>query len=147
MIRNDAPPHCDRARSVAAAFSQLETVRRTLEQRTDLGVSEMRLLWVLQQSAEWSLRDISEHLGLEQSTVNRQVNAAVAAGLVTKQRGHDQPTYLFRASDEGTRRFEACAGKVLERYQAALDSLGENADLFVDLLDQFIGCLLAGADD
>jgi len=147
VTRNDAPTHCAGARSVAAAFAQLETVRRALEQRTDLGVSEMRLLWILQQADEWTLRDISEHLGLEQSTVNRQVNAAVTAGLVTKQRGHDQPTYLFRASDEGTLRFEACAGKVLERYQAALDSLGENADLFVDLLDRFIDRLLAGPAD
>lgn len=139
--------HSEEARSIAAVFSRLETQRRAWEQRTPLGVSEMRLLWVLQEPSEWTLRDIAEHLGLEQSTVNRQVNAAVAAGLVNKLSGSDQPTYLFRISEEGTRMFAACAGQALDRYQAALDDLGEQGALFVDLLDRFVDRLLAGIDD
>ena len=147
MTGNDAlEQRTEQARSIAAVFSRLETQRRAWEQRTPLGVSEMRLLWVLQEPDEWTLRDIAEHLGLEQSTVNRQVNAAVAAGLVTKLRGDDQPTYQFRASDQGARMFESCAGQMLDRYQAALDELGDQADLFVDLLDRFVDRLLADMD-
>ncbi|MBM7516131.1 MarR family winged helix-turn-helix transcriptional regulator [Nocardioides nitrophenolicus] len=142
-------PGTDPARAVATAFSRLEAHRRGWEQRTPLGVAEMRLLWLLRSAEEWTLRDITAHLGLEQSTVNRQVNAAVSAGLVTKLRTPGQPSFGFRASDEGVRRFEACVGEVLGRYQHALDALGEDAERFVDLLDRFVDDLVAerpGAD-
>ena len=42
----------------------------------------MRLLWLLVESGPQTLAEVTSALGLERSTVNRQVNAAVAAGLL-----------------------------------------------------------------
>ena len=75
---------------LAAALHHLDLSRRVVEQRADIGVADMRLLWLLSDDRARTLREIADDLTLEQSTVNRQVNAALAAGLLRRDRDADQ---------------------------------------------------------
>jgi DNA-binding MarR family transcriptional regulator len=46
--------------------------------------SAFRILWRLDESGPLTLRELSEQLQLDQSTINRQVNSAIKQGLVER---------------------------------------------------------------
>lgn len=114
---------------------RLQRRRTTVPPGTRLEVSAFRILWVLAHDGPTTLRSLAEQLDLEQSTVNRQVHAALDAGWIeecpapTGRAGaatsgraraarHYRPTRAGRAAYEHDGRLRA------ERYLTALDRLG-----------------------
>lgn len=129
----------DAARTIAGHFAAFDRHRRVLGQRsTALGTADLRLLWLLTDREPRTLRQISEALGLEQSTVNRQVNAAITADLVTRSRDGTTGPYLFTISGRGTEEFEHHLDVTLNAYRDALDALGPRSADFIALMGEFL---------
>ncbi|MFT4214113.1 MAG: MarR family transcriptional regulator [Microbacterium sp.] len=124
------------ARRLAGLLSTLDSARRVLSQRATLGTADMRLLWLFTDGDAYTLRQIAQRLGLEQSTVNRQVNAAVAAGLLLKTR--DGGSYSFTSSTQGAREFERTLDASLSAYRTALAALGDDRERFLSLVASFV---------
>lgn len=119
------------------AIAVLNRARHTSEQKSDLGTAEARLLWVINDGEPHTLRDISEQLGLEQSTVNRQVNAAIKAGLLDRHRS-PEGVYLLSATSEGAERFDRNLDQHMTRINRALDSIpATERDRFCAQLTEF----------
>ena len=134
LVPRDTP----RPRRAAWLLTISAQQRRVVEQHIALNSADMRLLWLLNDGKPRTLREISEQLELEQSTVNRQVNAARTAGLVRRFREPGHTALLVGQSDEGRALFDRELARGLGPYAAALDALGEDADRFLDLLDRFV---------
>ena len=133
-----APGAGDDARRLAGLFERLDQARRSLRQRATLGTADMRLLWLLTDGEPRTLRQISEELHLEQSTVNRQVNAAAQAGLLTRSRAGSSGPFRFSASAGGAREFELNLDETLSAYRAALGGLGPEQDRFLSLMADYV---------
>lgn len=125
-------------RRVAGLLVRLEVHRRMAEHRSPLGVADGRLLWLLSDRRPRTLREIGDALGLEQSTVNRQVNGALAAGLVRRISEPGRSARLVEPTDEGLAAFESATAVALAEYGDALGVLGDDAATFLDLLDRFV---------
>lgn len=80
--------------------------RHTIIEGTQLDTSAFKLLWVLSDERPRTLRELAEELGLELSTINRQVNAAVRAGLLERFSVPDSPSRPVRRTPEGRRLYE-----------------------------------------
>ncbi len=139
--RKDAPgwtaPGTGRGRAIATALARLDRSRRVAEQSVTLGVADIRLLWMFTDGRPRTLRQIAETLGLEQSTVNRQVNGALAEGILRRYREPGRSAWLVEATDAGMRTFEADVASSFGAYERALADLGEDADRFVELLERY----------
>ncbi len=120
-----AAPPLPPDRHVAWMLHRLDLARRTSEQRADLGAADQRLMWLFQDRRPRTLREIAEELGLEQSTVNRQVNAALKEGLLRRFRATGQTARLVAATDQGLARFDADLDLLLGAYSHALAALDE----------------------
>ncbi len=100
--------------------------------------SAFRILWTLSDGEPRTLRRLATDLGLEQSTVNRQVNAALAAGYVERFDVPGSASKLVRPTAIGAEAYEhdgAIRAGVLTRV---LDSLGaERADRLISDLVAF----------
>ena len=126
-------------RRAAWLMADADNFRRAWDQGYRLSVAERRLLWFLSEGEPRTLREISENLNLEQSTVNRQVNGALAAGLLRRQRQKGKSASHIAPTDEGMRIFNSDISRGLEAYEGALAKMGEeDASLFVDLLERFV---------
>lgn len=128
----------DDARRVAGQFFIFERAKRSQELRASLGTSEMRLLWLLRDGESRTLRQFADQLSLEQSTVNRQVNAAVQSGLLVRDREAPGSAYRFAASAKGAAEFERNVEIGMDAYRAALDGLGDRRDEFIELLTEYV---------
>ncbi len=71
-----------------------------------LETSAFAILWVLSDGTPRTLRELSEGLGLEQSTVNRQVNAAIKHGYLERFAVEGQLSRRIRPTAEGVEAFE-----------------------------------------
>ncbi|WP_235831547.1 MarR family winged helix-turn-helix transcriptional regulator [Gordonia zhaorongruii] len=71
-----------------------------------LDTSAFHILWLLADGEARTLRDLADGLCLEQSTVNRQVNAAIKRGYVERFEVVGQTSRLHRPTDEGQHAFE-----------------------------------------
>lgn len=124
---------------LATLVSRLDGLRRTVQQDARLGSADQRLMWLLSDHHPRTLRDIADALGLEQSTVNRQVNAALREGLVTRHRAPGRPAWQFTVTDEGLDRFRHDLDLGLGAYRAGLDAMPErDRRRFVALLARFV---------
>lgn len=81
------------------------------------GHADQRLLWMFSDGQPRTLRMIAEELGLDQSTVNRQANAALKAGLLHRTREPGQNAWHFSATDEAIEQFSS----ELQRHLTLLD--------------------------
>lgn len=127
------------ARRLGRILTHFDTARRVLDQQTTLGTADMRLLWLFHDGAPRTLREIAEQLGLEQSTVNRQVNTAAAQGLLTKARNTGNEPYRFMTSPAGDQQFEQTLDTTLTIYNEALDVFDDDdRQQFLDLLERYI---------
>lgn len=126
------------ARELASLLQRLDALRRTAEHRYgSLTTAERRLLWLLSDEAPRTLREISTELNLEQSTVNRQVNGAVKAGLVRMVEA--QPARHVEVTAGGTAAFNADVVGILDGYQDALAAMGQGrAERFTGSLEAFV---------
>lgn len=132
----DAPPE----RRIASILSRLDRQRRIQEGRMQLGAADLRLLWLFTDGRPRTLKEIAAELRLEQSTVNRQVNAALGSGFVVRQRRQGEAAYEFERTEDGRRIFEEDAGRTLGVYATALDRMGpERAEVFLSLAEDFLG--------
>jgi len=123
----------------ASALFRLDQHRRVAEHHGRLNVADGRLLWLFSDKTPRTLRQIAEELNLEQSTVNRQVNAAHQAGLLERRRDPEKGAYVFEASASGLQLFEDAIARTLGQYDAALAALGDDdAEQLVALLGRFV---------
>ncbi|MGP5218569.1 MarR family winged helix-turn-helix transcriptional regulator [Arthrobacter rhombi] len=128
-----------RARLLASYLASLDLQRRALETHLHLSTSELRILWLFSDGQLRTLREIAENLRLEQSTVNRQVNAAHAAGLLGRSRPEGGNAYVFFATQSGVAAFEKDLVTSLGAYEAALQKLGpDDAAAFLQTMRRFL---------
>lgn len=127
----------DDARELAGAFAVFDRARRLLGQRSSLGTADMRLLWLFTDGRPRSLRQIAADLGLEQSTVNRQVNAAMKAGLLVRDRVGNGP-YEFTTSATGAAEFTRNVDVTLDSYRDALEAMGDDREVFLNLITKYV---------
>lgn len=126
-------------RRLASALTRLDKERRTLEGAQRLGTADLRLLWLLADDRARTLREIADDLGLEQSTVNRQVNAALGAGFLERTRRPEGSAYEFNRTARGKSTFDEVSSISMGAYVAALDALGDiDAEQLVALLQRFL---------
>lgn len=127
-------------REFASLLNRLEQSRRGATANAKLGAADARILWLLSGGEEYTLRDISDKLSLEQSTVNRQVNAAVKAGYVEKRRSRARAAWVFSPSADGRRKFDADLDMHLGFYSRALAELSQSEQqVFIELLTRVVG--------
>ncbi|MFE5335087.1 MarR family winged helix-turn-helix transcriptional regulator [Isoptericola sp. NPDC056573] len=124
-------------RRVASLLARLDVYRRLAEHRSAIGVADGRLLWLLSDGRPRTLREIAEALRLEQSTVNRQVNGALAAGLLRRFTEAGRSARLVEPTEEGRARFEEATSQALGAYADGLAALGDDVDTFLELFARF----------
>ncbi|MFE7404784.1 MarR family winged helix-turn-helix transcriptional regulator [Isoptericola sp. NPDC057559] len=124
-------------RRVASLLVRLDVNRRIAEHHSELGTADGRLLWLLSDGRPRTLREIADALRLEQSTVNRQVNAALAAGFLRRFTEAGRPARLIEPTAEGLTAFERATTRALGAYADGLAVLGDEAGAFLDLLERF----------
>lgn len=136
----DAMASHERGRQLAGMFWMLDRHRRDHEQALSLGTADLRILWLFSDNAPRTLKEVAHELGLEQSTVNRQVNAAVSDGLLERNREKGETAYRFARTVAGRDAFEADLAISLGGYDAALEAMGEDdAATFLRLMDRYLG--------
>lgn len=124
---------------LAALLHHFDRHRRTLDIQSTLGIAELRLLWLLTDGQARTLREISEELRLEQSTVNRQVNGALNSGLLRRSRPSGSTPFVFEATEDGRATFEHETALALTIYGQVLDAMGEDrATQLLELFDEFV---------
>jgi DNA-binding MarR family transcriptional regulator len=89
-----------------------------------LDTSAFRLLWLLTEGPPRSLRELADELQLDQSTVNRQVNAAIKHGLVERYAVPGSTSRLLRPTESGRAAYVHDGALRAEVYNAVLDELG-----------------------
>lgn len=133
-------------RLLAAHFARIDVYRRIHEQGVTLGAADMRILWLFADGGSRTLKQVAEELKLEQSTVNRQVNAALAAGYLerTRPKGH---AYEFTRTDTGLAVFERNVAITLGAYDQALASMGDDGATFLSLFGRFLDAYGAAVEE
>lgn len=129
----------ERGRRLAGMFRMLDRQRRDHEHAMSLGTADLRILWLFSDNVPRTLKEVAHALGLEQSTVNRQVNGAVAEGLLERNREPGDSAYRFSRTAAGRDAFEADVAISLGGYDAALEVMGEeDAATFLLLMDRYL---------
>lgn len=131
-------PDLSADRRLASLVGRLEVHRRLAEDRSALSHAEGRLLWFLSDGRPRTLREIADGLNLEQSTVNRQVNAALSAGRLRRFAEPAQTARLIEPTEEGLALYEAASARALGAYADGLAALAEESDRFLELLETFV---------
>jgi len=131
--RHDLTP----VQRVAAILHSFDVDRRVVESATSLSAAELRLLWLLSDGRARTQREISTELNLEQSTVNRQVNAALRAGHIERLGTGSGPAQLS-ATEGGLRRYEEDVEAVMGIMGTALSALGDEQEHFLASLAIFV---------
>jgi DNA-binding MarR family transcriptional regulator len=103
---------------------RLQRRRRHVYEGVVLENSAFRLLWVLADGAPRTLRQLAGDLDLEQSTVNRQVNAAIGAGWLERYEVPGSASKLVRPTPAGVEAYQHDGLIRAETIRAALDTLG-----------------------
>lgn len=126
-------------RRLASSLARLEVHRRVVDQQAPLGSADGRLLWLLGERGACTLREIADELGREQSTVNRQVNAAIDAGLVARVRDPDRAARLIEPAEAGSVALTAARRYSQELYRAGVAGMSAaEHETFLDLLERFV---------
>ncbi|MQY25994.1 MarR family winged helix-turn-helix transcriptional regulator [Nocardia aurantia] len=127
------------SRFLAGTLAHLDRHRRHQEQTSPLGVADLRLLWLFNDHRPRTLREIVDELGLERSTVNRQVNAALASGLLRRYREDGANAHLVEATPSGLQAFERGVSEILHSYDVALAEFDDHErHLLLNLFDRFV---------
>ena len=123
--RTDLP--VDPLAQVTALGDQLlrmQRRRRHVYEGVVLENSAFRLLWVLDDGEPRTLRQLAVDLDLEQSTVNRQVNAAIDAGWLERYDVAGSASRLVRPTEAGVTAYRHDGLIRAATIRAALDDLG-----------------------
>ncbi|EME67441.1 Transcriptional regulator [Rhodococcus ruber BKS 20-38] len=109
------------------ASADFERGQRASKSLNQLNAADSRLLWLLTSQGPQTMRQVSEALGLEQSTVNRQVNAALARGLVERLGYRSNGARTLGATAAGQGMLEADLGRRTTVFAAGLNALPAGA--------------------
>lgn len=143
MARNTSPDGTSGfpcGRQLAGLYERLDRLRRSHQQSMTLGTADLRILWLFTDGTPRTLKQIAQELGLEQSTVNRQVNTAVDEGLLEKSRPSGGSAYQVLSTAAGRETFEKDVEISLGGYETALQTLGDaEASTLLELLGRFLG--------
>lgn len=133
---------------LVVALARIERGRRALDAGARLGTADQRLVWLLVSEGPRTMREISQDLGLEQSTVNRQVNAALAAGLLERVERPGERAMTLRPTDAGLELFVADMGRLMEVLAEALRAVpADESDRFMEHLALFADAYRRAADE
>jgi len=125
-------------RDLGDELMRLTRRRATTYPGSTLDPSAFRLLWLLTEGPARTLRELADELQLDQSTVNRQVNAALNHGLVERYAVVDSASRLVRPTEAGRAAYLHDGKLRAEVYNAVLDELGpERAGALVAELREF----------
>lgn len=116
---------------------RLQRRRTTTYAGSVLDTSAFRILRVLADGEPRTMRQLAQELDLEQSTVNRQVHAAIDAGYLERFDVEGTVSKLLRPTGAGLEAFDHDAQLRATLIQGALDALGpgRGARLVADLKD------------
>lgn len=106
--------------------------RHAVIEGTELESSAFKLLWVLSDDRPRTLRELAEELGLDLSTINRQVNGAVKAGLLERFTVPGSPSRPVRPTAEGRRQYAHDSAVHADLLRSVLAEMG--ADRARDLI-------------
>ena len=98
--------------------------RHAVVEGTELETSAFRLLWVLADEQPRTLRELATALDLDLSTINRQVNAAVRAGLLERFSVPDSPSKPVRRTQAGRRAYEHDSAVHADLLRSVLAEMG-----------------------
>ncbi|MFW0787660.1 MarR family winged helix-turn-helix transcriptional regulator [Gordonia sp. CPCC 206044] len=93
-------------RDLAEELLRMSRRRTNIFTGARLENSAFSILWTLSDGRPRTLRELSDELDLEQSTVNRQVNAAIKHGYLERFEVPGQLSRLIRPTAEGSEAFE-----------------------------------------
>ena len=130
---------------LARLLAYAERARRTVERVHDVPSAELRLLWLLSDGRERTLKEIADELGLEQSTVNRQVGAAEASGHLSRHRAEGVPAQLITRTAAGEEAFARASAIQLRALDAGISAVGDDYDAFYGMLERFVTAYDAAA--
>jgi DNA-binding MarR family transcriptional regulator len=119
-------------RALGAEVMRLTRRRATSYPGSVLEDSAFRILLVLVEEGPRSLRELADELQLEQSTISRQVSAAVTHGLVERYGGSPRLVRATRAGREAYLHDGRLRGEVWSRAVAELGP-DRGADLVASL--------------
>ena len=112
-------------RALGDELMRLARRRSQVYPGSQLDTSAFRLLWLLTEGPPRTLRELADELQLDQSTVNRQVNAAIKHGLVERYAVAGSSSRLLRPTEAGHAAYVHDAALRADVYDAVLDELGE----------------------
>lgn len=119
-----ARPDDDLRRDVGREYERMRRHRWELDPRLTLSVSGYRVLAALETHGPATLRDLTELLGLERSTVNRQVNAALAEKWLVRSPAASGGAHVLDASDTGREALAHDRAIMAEKFTAVIETLG-----------------------
>ena len=124
-------------RELGDELMRLGRRRTTTYPGSRLDTSAFRILWLLAEEPR-TLRALSDELQLEQSTVSRQVSAAVKHGLVERWGTPGAGGWLHRPTEQGRAAYEHDAQLRVDVYSRVLDDVGRaRVDSLVAELAEF----------
>ncbi len=123
-MTTDVPDPLAEVTALGDQLLRLQRRRRHVYEGVVLENSAFRLLWVLDDGDPRTLRRLAHDLDLEQSTVNRQVNAAIAAGWLERYDVEGSASRLVRPTAAGAAAYRHDGMIRAGTIRAALDELG-----------------------
>lgn len=112
-------------REVSMLMRRSRSVLRTLATRLhpDVDAGSYAVLLAIARTAPLRLVELAEELGLDKSTMSRQVSALLAIGLVRRRPDpHDGRAFLLELSDEGRSRLDEVSRARHEEWRERLSS-------------------------
>lgn len=129
----------DLMRAFGAAMLRFNRRRLTSPPGSRLDLSAFRILWLLVEQGNCPLGEIADQLGLDQSTVSRQVTAAVKRGLLERASTEGTSQVLVRPTALGRERYDHDLALRSVKYHRALHELGpDRTRALVDSLEGFL---------
>ncbi|MGW8816038.1 MarR family winged helix-turn-helix transcriptional regulator [Gordonia terrae] len=105
MSEDHAPWQSPVHRDLAQELLRMSRRRSLVHAGVGLERSAFAILWILSDGRPRTLRELTADLQLEQSTVNRQVNAAIKHGYVERFEVEDSLSKLIRPTEAGREAF------------------------------------------
>ncbi|MBY4573325.1 MarR family winged helix-turn-helix transcriptional regulator [Gordonia paraffinivorans] len=105
MSEDHAPWQSPVHRDLAAELLRMSRRKGLVHPSVGLEKSAFAILWVLSDGRPRTLRELTAELELEQSTVNRQVNAAIKHGYLERFEVEGSLSKLIRPTEKGIEAF------------------------------------------